>query len=116
MLQQGSIVWVIVDDTAGRNPKCRPAVVVTPTEEILPDQSIVLVAATGTFSKPHPENQVPLPWHRNKHPVTGLFKECVVVCEWLFEVEQDQIDSIGGVCPPNVLAKILEQIPDLSDE
>jgi mRNA-degrading endonuclease toxin of MazEF toxin-antitoxin module len=51
-LTQGSIVWVVVSDAAGRNPKCRPAVVVTPIDEITDDNSFVVVAATSTFSKP----------------------------------------------------------------
>ncbi|MEX2288310.1 MAG: type II toxin-antitoxin system PemK/MazF family toxin [Planctomycetaceae bacterium] len=111
-LQQGSIVWVHLDDQAGRNQKCRPAVIVTPSHEIVPGQTIVAVAAVGTFSKPLPENHVPLPWQRGGHPVTGLYKECIAVCDWLVEIKPDAIVSIGGVCPPHVLRKILSKLPN----
>jgi len=111
MLRQGSIVWIKVKDQAGRNPKCRPAVVITPTNEILPDGPLHVVAAVGTFSKPLPSNRVPLPWQRGGHPITGLYKECVAVCDWLLEIEQSDVDGIGGICPPQQLAQILANLP-----
>ena len=110
-LQQGSIVWLNLDDQAGRNPKCRPAVVVSPTNEITTDGPIYLVAAVGTFSKPLPENCVPLPWQHGKHPVTGLYKECVAVCDWVVEAKPSAVVAIAGVCPRHVLDKILDQLP-----
>lgn len=110
-LQQGSIIWVVVADKGGVNPKCRPAVVVTPTDEITDDDTFVVVAATSTFTKPLPENQIELPWKAGGHPVTGLYKRCVAVCDWLAEVSHSDVDSIGGIVPPAVLRKILAQIP-----
>jgi mRNA-degrading endonuclease toxin of MazEF toxin-antitoxin module len=110
-LQQGSIVWVRVGDQAGRNPKCRPAVILTPTNEISPGEQLVAVAVTSTFSKPLPQNQIELPWQHGGHPVTGLKKRCVAVCDWLIEVDQSAIEAIGGVAPPLVLTAILAQIP-----
>lgn len=110
-LQQGSIVWVNVSDQAGRNPKCRPAVVVTPDSEIKPGETIVVVAATSTFSRPLPTNRVAIPWQRGRHPVTGLYKQCVAVCDWLLEVEQADVAEVAGVCPASVLAQILSQLP-----
>lgn len=110
-LQQGSIIWVEVSDDAGRNPKCRPAVVVTPTDDLSEDDSFVVVAATSTFSRPLPDNQVELPWHRDKHPRTGLYKSCVAICDWLAEVRHDQVQDVAGIVPPRVLSRILEKIP-----
>lgn len=110
-IQQGSIVWVAIADPAGKNPKCRPGVVVTPTHEIVADQTIVIVAATSTFKKPLPQNVVPIPWYRGGHPVTGLFRETVAVCDWLVEVFQSDVVRIGGVCPPTTLSQILSRLP-----
>jgi mRNA-degrading endonuclease toxin of MazEF toxin-antitoxin module len=107
MLQQGSIVWLTVADQAGRNPKRRPAVVVTPNEKIADDGTIQFVAAVGTFSKPLPANRIPLPWKRERHPVTGLYKECVAVCDWIIEAPASDIEAVGGRLPTEVLAKIL---------
>ena len=109
-LQQGSIVWINLDDQAGRNPKCRPAVVVTPTHEINPDGDIQLVAAVGTFSKPLPPNRVPLPWQHGGLR-TRRDKPCVAVCDWVVNAKASAIISIGGVCPRSVLSKILAQLP-----
>lgn len=110
-IQQGSIVWVKVKDQAGRNPKCRPAVVVTPSAEIVPGETIVVVAATSSFSRPLPQNQVALPWQHGKHPQTGLYKECIAVCDWLVEIDQSQIVELVGVCPSSTLSAILSKLP-----
>jgi hypothetical protein len=40
MLCRGRIVWVELTDPQGRNPKCRPAVIVTPTEDIRADGEV----------------------------------------------------------------------------
>lgn len=110
-LQQGSIIWVVVSDHAGRNPKCRPAVVVTPTNEIVEGETFVVVAATSTISKPLPDNHIDLPWKADRHPVTGLFKRCVAVCDWLAEISHSDVEAVGGIVPPTVLNQILSQIP-----
>lgn len=66
---------------------------------------------TGTFSRPLLANRVELPWQNGKHPVTGLYKPCVAVCDWLQEIDQAAIVSIGGVVPSVVLANILSKLP-----
>jgi mRNA-degrading endonuclease toxin of MazEF toxin-antitoxin module len=111
MLCQGRIVWVAVSDRAGRNPKCRPAVIITPTAEIQAEGDIVVVAATGTFSKPLPANHVELPWKNGGHPVTKLYKPCVVVCDWVCLVRVADVKSFGGMVPKPLLEKILLRIP-----
>ncbi len=80
-LQQGSIVWVEITDPENRNPKCHPAVVITPTEEIEESTTLVVVAATSTITDSLPKNIVELPWHADRHPKTGLYKRCVVICD-----------------------------------
>ena len=113
-LQQGSIIWVVVSDQAGRNPKCRPAVVVTPSEDISDDDTFIVVASTSKFSKPLPDNRIELPWKHGKHPVTGLYMRCVAVCDWLAEIAHEDVEGIAGIVPPRLLAKILEAIPSAS--
>jgi mRNA-degrading endonuclease toxin of MazEF toxin-antitoxin module len=102
---------VTLSDQAGRNPKCRPAVVVTPTNEIVPGENVVVVAATSTFNYPLPQNCVELPWQNRGHPVTGLNKRCVVVCDWLVEVDQSAIVGVSGIAPSGHLAAILAKVP-----
>jgi mRNA-degrading endonuclease toxin of MazEF toxin-antitoxin module len=111
LVQQGDIVWVKVDDQAGRNPKCRPVIILTKTSDILPGSKISAIAATGTFDEPLPQNKIELPWNPSRHPVTGLYKRCVAVCDWLLSIDQNDIQDIGGRVPPVTFAKILEQIP-----
>lgn len=83
-LCRGRIVRVEILDPQNRNPKRRPAVIVTPTEEILPDGEVILVAITGSVNAAPAEAQVALPWHAQGHTGTRLTKPSVAVCNWLF--------------------------------
>jgi len=111
MLCQGRIVWVAIEDQSGRNPKCRPAVIITPTAQIDHAGEVVVVAATSTFTKPLPETQIPLPWMNGGHPKTRLYKACVAVCTWVATVTVTDIQEFGGIVPKPVLDRILLQVP-----
>jgi mRNA-degrading endonuclease toxin of MazEF toxin-antitoxin module len=110
-LQQGRIVWATIRDPNGENPKERPAVIVTATEEIHPDQPFVAVAITGTLPRPLPPEYVELPWHRSGHPRTGLKKRCAAVCTWLLALQASDIQGYGGIVPELLLRAILERLP-----
>ena len=116
MLQQGSIVWAELDDPQGRNPKQRPAIVLTPTSEISPDCELVLVAVTSTFDEPLPDNVVELPWDNNRHQVTKLRKRCIAVCDWLAIVKFEDILEVAGRTPDKQLHEILSIIPQEEKE
>lgn len=111
MLCQGRIVWATVCDPAGRNPKCRPLVILTPDNEIDPSGKIVVAAATTIFDKPLPDNKVSLPWQHDGHPVTKLRQECVVVCDWLETICAADIEGFGGMVPKRLLYQILNRLP-----
>jgi hypothetical protein len=115
-LRQGSIVWAEVQDQAGRNPKCRPAVVLTATDKIVSGEDIFVVAATSRFFEPLPSHKIKLPWMRGGHPTTGLYMPCIVVCNWLLEISQSQVRSVGGIVPPSIMEAILLQVRRLLDE
>lgn len=111
MIQQGTIVWVRIADPSGENHKCRPAVVLTPTEEIDAVGQVVVAAASTRFEEPLPVNKIKLPWHNNKHPVTGLKKPTVVVCDWLVTIDLNQVEAEIGSCPQPILYEILSKLP-----
>lgn len=110
-IQQGSIVWARFDDPQGRNPKCRPAVIVTPTNEIVEGGTLVAVAATSTLTDPLPAHHIALPWHPSRHPKTLLRKRCVAICDWLVTIQPSQIENVGGTVPQGVLMAILANLP-----
>lgn len=115
-LQQGSIIWANVADPQGRNAKDRPAVILTPNEEIEAGEALFVVIATSVFDEPLTEMQVKLPWHRNRHPKTGLYKPCVVLCDWLTELPKTSILDVGGVVPGGVLRDILSKVQSLDGD
>jgi mRNA-degrading endonuclease toxin of MazEF toxin-antitoxin module len=115
-LQQGRIVWAELLDPQGRNPKRRPAVVVTPTAEIRSDGDVVVAALSSQTDQSPPAVSVPVPWHRDGHPRTKLNRN-VVVCTWLvtLPVASIQPDDIGGVVPFAEMARVLTTVRALQD-
>jgi mRNA-degrading endonuclease toxin of MazEF toxin-antitoxin module len=113
-LCRGRIVRVEVLDPQGRNPKSRPAVIVTPTEEIRPDGEVVLVAITGTLNAAPPEMQVALPWQRQGRTKTRLNKPSVAVCTWVFKRPVSSIQSYSGIVPDRQMLEILDKINALA--
>ena len=83
-LHRGQIVYVTVSDPQGRNPKRRPAIVLTPTDEIAEDGSVQLVAISNPTEHAPSEHQVLLPWHPQGQCGTRLRQESAAVCTWVF--------------------------------
>ncbi len=109
---RGRIVWAEVPDPQGRNPKCRPLVIVTATEAIEPDGLVQCVAISSQLAQAPAEAQVELPWHAQGHPRTGLKERCAAVCTWLVEVPVSSIRSYVGSVPTRAMLQILQQIDD----
>ena len=99
VLRYGQIVIVSeMSDPNGANPKDRPSVVVTPTDEIAPDGPLVVVAISTLLPGPVPDDHVELPWDPRGHPRTGLRTRCAAVIPWIQKLPADRIiRSIGNV-------------------
>jgi PemK-like, MazF-like toxin of type II toxin-antitoxin system len=96
--QQGSVIWALIPDKNGHS-KRRPAVVITETKAICPGATIAGVAVTSRPTIPRPPLHIELPWDKNTHPVTGLFKQCWAVCSWVvtFRFEDIYRVSLGPI-------------------
>lgn len=109
-LRRGRIVRVEVLDPQNRNPKCRPAIIVTSTEEIRPEGDVVLVAITGSVNAAPADMQVALPWHAQGQAGTRLTKPSVAVCSWVFTSPVSKIQRYGGMVPDRLMLQILDRI------
>ena len=116
MCQQGDIAWVYRPDPQGRNHKTRGHVIITDTDAVADNAILVGVAITGEFSDPLADNQIALPWSLPRHPVTGLRKPSVAVCNWLVTFSPDEIDNIGGRAPGGQLFQIMRQVKQVADD
>lgn len=112
-LCRGRIVWVELLDPQGRNRKCRPAVIVTPTTDIRSDGEVWVVAITTQLDASPAEDQVELPWDRRGHPRTGLKERCAAVCAWMEKVRVADIQGCAGTVPGRQLLDILKRIKPL---
>jgi mRNA-degrading endonuclease toxin of MazEF toxin-antitoxin module len=111
--EQGRIVLAEIHDPQGRNPKIRPLVIVSETEEIRSDQSFLCVAITSTLPRKLPEDCVLLTYHARGHPRTGLKKRCAAVCSWLVEIQEEDIQRFIGEVSPTELDRILDSLESL---
>ncbi|HEX5271744.1 MAG TPA: type II toxin-antitoxin system PemK/MazF family toxin [Gemmataceae bacterium] len=109
-LCRGRIVWVELLDPQSRNVKCRPAVVVTPDEEIQDGGEVWVVAISTQLTGAPAEVQVALPWERGGHPRTGLKERCAAVCTWMARVKVADVRGTAGIVPGRQLLDILTRI------
>ena len=109
-LEQGRIIWAELPSSDGTSKKRRPAVVITPTGEIVVGVPFQIVAATTKFTEPLPDDQVHLPWQRDGKVRTQLRQPTVVVCSWACEILESDVLQYGGIVPPNVLLEIIRII------
>jgi mRNA-degrading endonuclease toxin of MazEF toxin-antitoxin module len=92
--------------------KLRPAVVLTPNEEVASVDEFAVVAVTTTFTDPPPEFCAPLPWHPRGHPITRLTKRSAAVCNWVAPLKKDQIVGFGGDVPAKTMQIIEAKVPE----
>lgn len=114
-LRQGSVVAVQIRPSRG-DPKVRPVVVISASDDIAPDRPVVGVAVTTTFPHPAPEGMIELPWFPRGHPATGLARRSAAVCNWLVEFTPEDVLSVRGGVPESILLKILANVRRLEDE
>jgi len=116
VLRYGQIVIVSgMADPNGVNHKDRPSVVVTPTNEILLDGPVVVVAISTLLPGPIPDDHVELPWDPRGHPRTGLRTRCAAVVPWIQEVPAARIIKSIGTVPGKQLETIAAKLVELRD-
>jgi hypothetical protein len=87
----GEIVSVVdMLDPTGRNPKLRPAVIVSATET-----GFIVVAISSRLDIATERTHVILPWESGGHPRTGLNRKCAAVCFWYEIVSEDRFVTTG---------------------
>lgn len=114
-LRRGRLVWVELPDPQGRNPKVRPAVILTPTDLIRPDGVVQVAAVTSAIGQAPRDAVVELPWHPSGAVKTKLTLPSEVVCTWLAEVPVANVSDSGGFVSGATLLAIVSKTspPDL---
>ncbi|HWE95959.1 MAG TPA: type II toxin-antitoxin system PemK/MazF family toxin [Tepidisphaeraceae bacterium] len=108
-LRRGRIIWATLRDHNGIE-KHRPAVVLTPTDDICEDEPIVVVAVTTTFADPPPADHVLLPWDPQGRTLTKLRKRSAAVLSWIVEVLPNDIVECQGDLPAPLVTRILKSL------
>jgi mRNA-degrading endonuclease toxin of MazEF toxin-antitoxin module len=105
----GRIVWADIADPNGHR-KLRPAVIVTPTDQLALSRRIDVVAVTSRLEDPLPVDHILLPWHAQGHPRTRLNRRCAAVCTWLAHISETDIKDMAGIVPAATMQEILKKI------
>ena len=111
-LQFSCIVWAEIADANGIR-KLRPAVIVTPSDQITSTAPLDVIAVTSRVPEPLPTDHVLLPWHAQGHARTGLNRKCTAVCTWVARIRHTDIRDIAGVVPGAVMLEILSKVTAL---
>ncbi len=106
----GRVIWAELLDPQGRNPKCRPAIIITPTDDITPDGKVRVVAISTRLDAAPPEVQVPLQYDPRGACRTGLREPCVAVCNWIVHSSLTTIRDYAGRVPGKTMYEIGEKI------
>jgi hypothetical protein len=114
-LRYGQIVLANVDDGHGHFKK-RPVVIVTPTTDIEGAEVLQGVCISTQIEDPSPPDHVKLPWHRSRHPRTGLDKRNVAKCTWTVEFPRSEIVRVMGEVPLKKLGEIAAILARLASE
>ena len=104
-IRYGRLIYTWINDRNGYG-KLRPAVIITPDDEIAEATPLVVMAVTTTFPDPPPAACVALPWHPNTHPVTRLRQRSAAVVDWLARIEPGDITGFGGDGPRKTMYQI----------
>jgi hypothetical protein len=112
-LCHGRVVWVRILDPQGRNPKRRPAIILTPTPEITADGEIWVAGVTTTFELAPAEVQTELQFDPQGRCRSGLRERSWAVSTWLAKVPVAAIEAFGGTIPGRQMAEIHRKIQSL---
>jgi mRNA-degrading endonuclease toxin of MazEF toxin-antitoxin module len=109
-LRYGRIVEATFTDHNGFQ-KQRPAIILTPTEQITVGGQVVLMAITTTFADPPPADHIPLPWNPDSRRVsTRLARRSAAVVNWLAVVTTHDILGVRGQVPTPHMARIQQEL------
>ena len=93
--------------------KQRPAIIVTPTDEILPNQPLVVMAVTTKFPDPPPSDHVLLPWNPDPRRVgTKLARRSAAVATWLETLYPDEVLDFKGDVPASIMRELQLRLGD----
>lgn len=109
-IEQGRIVWAVLPSSDRKSQKHRPAVILTSTRDIVPGEPLVAVALSTTFDEPLGPECVRLPWNRSGAVRTRLRKPTVAVCNWLVELDAEDIEQFGGIVPVKEMREIVQKV------
>ncbi len=100
------ILFAEILDPNGQNPKVRRVVVLTPDDALAAGYPIVVAAVTSTLPSPLTDDYVRLPYKNSpgRHQKTGLTKRAAVLCTWIDQISEQDIQGRSGFVPPALMA------------
>jgi len=106
---QGRILQAKISEARG-GYKERPVIIVTPTKEIQ-GASFQVVACTTQAEKYPSSYNVPIPGGK----FLGINWDCDAVCNWMPQINENDITGLGGILSPKYLRMIVEKLRELKE-
>ena len=109
----GRIVWATIPDSRGLAQERHPAVVITPTDDIV-DGGTIWVVGVSTKSHLSPEaDRTELQYDPSGRCRTKLKRRSWAVSTWLEEITAADVESYAGIVSDEVMDEIVGKIPKL---
>jgi hypothetical protein len=91
--------------------KRRPAIIISPTDEIEAGAEIAVMAISTSYPAPPPANCIELPWNNDRRrSVTRLSQRSAAVTNWLRYIREEEIDELAGDVPLTIMVRILSKM------
>lgn len=109
--KQGDIVLARVRDPDGRRISwSHPVIILNKTKDISPEIPVSVMVITTKFRRPLETGQLLMPWSADGHKETGLWRECIAQCDWIWSIDYSTIVKRLGFTPPTILEQIAVEI------
>jgi hypothetical protein len=109
-LRQGSIVYTVVLNSQGRDPKRRPVVLITPPEQVPAGEPLIGVAISTKPKDPLPAECVRIPSNRRRQGSSQLPERSAAVCNWAVKFYEKDIEDVGGMVYGELLFEIVSRV------
>ena len=107
-IERGRLVWLKnVIDTRGKptHPHC--AVILTTNADFNAGKPIKAAIISSKFDGKSADRIVKLRHMRGGHPQTGLDRPSAVICDWILDIDEDDITRFGNILYGSVLIDVL---------
>lgn len=111
-IQRGTVIWAVIADPDGNNPKDRPAIVLDGQADIDAGKDLYVAVVSTGFGSPLNSGWFAVPSKPRGDCETGLAEACVVKSDWLELIPQSSVLRVSGRAPARLVKLVANWLAD----